>query len=112
MMPFATGIVKKSGITYVFSHNYAKIKIDSYDSLPLEKALTLHNVIILIKSVLKKNQNHYYYYIIFLEKCSYQLAKIYKQNFLDSILMLRFSETKVAKKELYGAKRANKNFGC
>ena len=26
--------VKKSGITYVFSHNYAKIKITSYDSLP------------------------------------------------------------------------------
>ena len=55
-------------------HNYAKIKIDSYDSLPLEKALTLHNVIILIKSVFNKDQNHYYYNI-FLEKCSYQLAK-------------------------------------
>ena len=27
----------KSGITYVISHDYAKIKIDSYDSLPLEK---------------------------------------------------------------------------
>ena len=27
----------KSGITYVLSHDYAKIKIDSYDSLPLEK---------------------------------------------------------------------------
>ena len=40
----------KSGITYIISHNYAKIKIDSYDSLPLEKALTLHNVIILIKA--------------------------------------------------------------
>ena len=26
--------VKKSGITYVFSHNYAKIKITSNDSLP------------------------------------------------------------------------------
>ena len=25
----------KSGITYVISHNYAKIKVDSYDSLPL-----------------------------------------------------------------------------
>ena len=25
------------GITYVFSQNYAKIKIESYDSLPLEK---------------------------------------------------------------------------
>ena len=27
----------KSGITYVFSHNYARIIVDSYDSLPLEK---------------------------------------------------------------------------
>ena len=27
----------KSGITYVSSHNYAKIKVDSCDSLPLEK---------------------------------------------------------------------------
>ena len=27
----------KSGITYVISHDYAKIKIDSYDYLPLEK---------------------------------------------------------------------------
>ena len=39
----------KSGITYVISHNYAKIKVDSYDSLALEKTLTLHNVITLIK---------------------------------------------------------------
>ena len=43
----------KSGIIYVVSHNYAKIKTDSYDSLPLEKILNLHNVIILIESVFK-----------------------------------------------------------
>ena len=30
-------INQKSGITYVISHNYARIKIDSHDSLPLEK---------------------------------------------------------------------------
>ena len=59
----------KSGITYIFSHYFTKIKIDSYDYLPLEKTLTLNNVIILIKSVLDKN---HYYYKIFLEKCSYQ----------------------------------------
>ena len=51
-----------------FSHNYAKIKIDLDDPLPLENTLTLHNVIILIKSVFNKDQNHYYYNI-FLEKC-------------------------------------------
>ena len=64
-------IGQKSGVTYVFSHNYARIKIDSYNSLPLEKILTLH-VIILIRSIFNKNQNEYYY-SIFLEKCLYQL---------------------------------------
>ena len=28
----------KTGITYVISHNYAKIKVDLYDSLSLEKS--------------------------------------------------------------------------
>ena len=64
-----------------FSYNYAKIKIDSYDSLPLEKTSTLHNVIILIKLVFNKYQTHYYYNI-FLEKCSNQLAKTMRTFFL------------------------------
>ena len=38
-----------------FSYNYAKIKVDWN-----EETLTLHNVIILLKSVFNKNQNHYY----------------------------------------------------
>ena len=75
MMLFTTeSDIIKSSITYIFSHYFAKIKVYSYDSLPIEKTLTLHNVIILIKSVLNKDKNHYYYKI-FLEKCSYQLAK-------------------------------------
>ena len=64
----------KSSITYIFSNYFAKIKVDSYNSLPIEKTLTLHNIIILIKSVLNKDKNHYCYKI-FLEKCPYQLAK-------------------------------------
>ena len=40
----------KSCITYVISHNYAKFKVDSYDPLSLEKTVTFHNVVILIKS--------------------------------------------------------------
>ena len=64
----------KNSLIYVFSHNYAKIKVDSYDLLPTEKPLTLHNIIILIKSVLNKDQNHYYYNI-FLKQCLCQLAK-------------------------------------
>ena len=64
----------KSDITYVVSHNYAKIKGDPYNSLPLEKTLTFY-VIIHIRSVCNKDQNHYYYNI-FLEICSYQLKKL------------------------------------
>ena len=67
-------VTKKYGITYVISHNNAKIKVDSYDFLSLEEALTLHNVLILIKSVFNKEKNNYWS-IIFLEKGSYQLFK-------------------------------------
>ena len=67
-------ITVKSGITYVISHNCAKIKIDSFDSFPLEKTLTLHKVIILIKSVFNKYNNNCCYNI-FLEKGLYKLPK-------------------------------------
>ena len=36
----------ENSITYIFFQYYAKIKVDSYDSLPLEKRLTLDNVIL------------------------------------------------------------------
>ena len=49
----------KSSIIYIFPHYYKKIKADCWDFLPIEKRLTLHNVIILIKSVLNKDKNHY-----------------------------------------------------
>ena len=65
-------IFLKIGITYVFPHCYAKIKVDFFNSLSIEK--TLQNVIIHINSALNKDQNHYCYNA-FLEKCSYQLAK-------------------------------------
>ena len=29
----------RSGITYISSHYFAKIKVDSYDSLPIEKKI-------------------------------------------------------------------------
>ena len=43
-------------MTYVISHDNARIKMYSYDSLPLEKPLTFHNVIIHIKSVYNKDK--------------------------------------------------------
>ena len=68
----------KYGIAYVFSHYYTKMKVDSYDPLPLENSLKLftsmltwHNALIHISPVLNKDQNQYYYNL-FLEKCSYQ----------------------------------------
>ena len=64
----------KNVITYFISHNYATIKIDSNNSLPLEKTLTLLNVTILVKSVFNKHQNHCYYNI-FLEILSYKKYK-------------------------------------
>ena len=63
----------KSCSTYVDSHNYAKIKVDSADYLPLKKALVAHDtvksvqiwrfftqysVLILIKSIFNKNYNN------------------------------------------------------
>ena len=57
-------ISKKSGIKYSISYNFPRIRNDSYNSLPIEKILTFHNVIILIKSIINENKNHYliYYY--------------------------------------------------
>ena len=63
----------KSGITYVISHNYAKIKIDLYDSLPPEKILTLH-VLILIKAVFNKDRNSYYFNIFLERKMSESIS--------------------------------------
>ena len=53
----------KSGIICVISHNYARIKVDSYDSSPLEKTVTFHNVIILNKPVFNKDEKLLLQYI-------------------------------------------------
>ena len=59
-------ITEKSDDKYSINHNFARIKIDSYNSLPIEKKVTFHNVIILIMLVVNKDKNNYYYNI-FLE---------------------------------------------
>ena len=79
-------ISAKGGITDSINHNFGKIRIDSYNSLPIEKILTFHNVIILIKSVVNKNKNEYYYNI-FLEKGSYK-DKSNTQYFLMNVCIL------------------------
>ena len=64
-------ISEKSGITDSINHDFSGIRIDSNNSLPIEKTLTFHSVIILIKSVISENKNHSYYNI-FLEKGLYE----------------------------------------
>ena len=54
-------ISKKSDITDSISYNFEITRIDSYSSLPLEKILIFHNVIIFIQSVFNVNKNKYYY---------------------------------------------------
>ena len=54
-------ISEKTGIIDSVNHNFRRIRIDSDNSLSIEKILTFHNVIILIKSVVDKNKNYYFY---------------------------------------------------
>ena len=56
-------ISEKSGIADGINHNFRKIKIDSCNYLPIQKMLTVHNVVIHNKSVVSKNENEYYYHI-------------------------------------------------
>ena len=58
-------VIMKKGFKNSIDRNFARITIDSYSSLPIEKILTFHNVIILIKSIVNNNENCYYN--IFLE---------------------------------------------
>ena len=52
-------IILKSRMAYIFSHYFVKIKVDSCDSLHIEKNVALHNVLMVIKSVIIKDKNHY-----------------------------------------------------
>ena len=63
-------ISEKNGFTDNVDRNFASIRIDSYNSLPTEKLLPFHNVIILIKSVF--NEQTVNYNNIVLEKGSHK----------------------------------------
>ena len=54
-------ISKKSGITNSINHNFGKIRTDSYNSLPIKKILTFHNVIMLLIRI-KLNATIIYFY--------------------------------------------------
>ena len=53
--------VSKKWFIDSINHNFAGIRIYSYNSLPIGKILSFHNVAILIKSVVNENKNHCYY---------------------------------------------------
>ena len=89
----------KSGITYIVSHYLQKAKL-SFTILYLQKKDS--NVIIYIKSVLKKGKNHYYYKT-FLETSSI-ISKIIT-TLVRSIIMVRFREKEIAKEKCYGTKK-------
>ena len=50
-------ISAKGGITDSINHNFGKIRIDSYNSLPMKEILTFNNVIIFIKLLIKIKVN-------------------------------------------------------
>ena len=79
-------ISEKSDITNSVNYNFVKIRIGSYNTLPIKKTITFHKVITLIKSVINKNKNKYYNNIL-LEKCSYKY-KYKKQYFLMNVCLL------------------------
>ena len=47
----------KNSITYVFSYSYVKMEIDSYNSLPLEKRLTLHVIIHIMSAFRERSKS-------------------------------------------------------
>ena len=79
-------IRNKRGVTNKTNHNFRKIRIYSYNSLPIEEILTFHIVIILIKLVVNTDKNEYYYNIV-LEKGSYK-DKSDKRYFLMNVCIL------------------------
>ena len=73
----------------------------------LEETLNLHNVVILIQSVLNKIKINTT--IIYSDKnVSIIQLKKNDKTFFDIIIMQRFGNTKVAKEECYGVKKKKK----
>ena len=95
----------KSRIAYIFSHYFAKNKVDSSDSLPIEKRLSLHNVIILIKSVFNKDKIEIWRDTNSKRKvlCCKKTINIWNDK-VDNRVISELSETKTNSKYLIGIK--------
>ena len=90
-------------MTYVFSHYYATIKVDAYDSLPIGKRLTLHNVIILCQFLIKIE---IFTTILNLQK-NVRINQLNNNciKIFDSVIMPRLAETKTVKEISYAAEK-------
>ena len=79
----------KNEIKYVISHNYAKIKVDSFNFLLLEKTMTFHVIILLRKLGIKIKIITTTIY--FLEKSSNYLKKcfLYKCYIMKEFTLLK-----------------------
>ena len=81
-------VSQESCTTYIFSHYFPKVKVDSFDSLPIEKRSPLHNVTIVIKSVQKYSE----ILLDILRKMFLSISQKKSLNSSHSIMMLRFGE--------------------
>ena len=75
------------------------------DDLFLEKTLTMHNVVILIKSVFLKKRNQCYYRT-FSENFSYKLTKNNDNKKFSSYDNIWFNKIKITKEEFHGTKKS------
>ena len=54
-----------------YDKDFMKIKLDTYDSLPLNKTLKLHNMMTVIRSVIEEDSSSYPH--IYLDECLHEL---------------------------------------
>ena len=80
----------KSSFTHIISRYFEKIKVDWNNSLPLQKTITFHNVIILIKSTFNKDKSSYFCNI-FLELASNELPKKYFLHKIKCYIMIELT---------------------
>ena len=80
----------KGSVSEILSHKYTKIRINSVNSLPLEKAINMENVKVAIKSLLNKKHNHYYYEKFFRKKIrlSIKCCIMIELTFLKSLMLI------------------------
>ena len=83
-------------LLHIFFYNYARTKVDLSDSSLLEETLTLHNVIILFKSVFLKK--------IKITTAIICFSTIIAIFFFYNIILLIFGEKKIVEKEPYDPK--------